>query len=86
MTDSHDGGEGLPTAAYEWRYVDWDKGHTVLRHDKPNRDSFQVELELKYQLVRRSDVKALIQDKIREVQREKKPLDDGYGNLINGWN
>lgn len=23
----------LPTAAYEWRYVDWEEGHTVLCHE-----------------------------------------------------
>lgn len=68
MTDSNESG-GLPTAAYEWRYVDWDEGHTVLRHDKPDRNSFDVELELKHELVRKSDVKALIQDRGFTIQQ-----------------
>ena len=73
MTDSNEeSGAGLPTAAYEWRYVDWDEGHTVLRHDKPDRNSFDVELELKHELVRKSDVKALIQDKIKIIQQMEK--------------
>ena len=70
MTDSNEESGGLPTAAYEWRYVDWDEGHTVLRHDKPNRDSFDVELELKHKLVRKSDVNALIQEAV-EHELEK---------------
>jgi len=55
MSDEERG--GLPTAAYEWRYVDWEEGHTVLRHNRPDRNSFDVELSLEAELVRSSDTK-----------------------------
>jgi len=60
----------LPVAAYEWRYVDWEDGHTVLRHDEPDRDSFDVELELVDELVRKSNAEEAIQEREEQVRQE----------------
>jgi len=57
----------LPVAAYEWRYVDWMAGHTTLRHEEPDRSSFDVELELVDELVTKSDAK----EAIKETRRTK---------------
>jgi len=59
----------LPVAAYEWRYVDWEAGHTVLRHEEPDRNSFDVELELVDELVRKSDA-----EEAREEARRTKEM------------
>lgn len=56
----------LPVAAYEWRYVDWEDGHTVLRHEEPDRNSFDVELELVGELVKKSEA----EEAIREAREE----------------
>jgi len=64
----------LETAAYEWRYVDWENGHTVLRHNEPE-NNFDVELELVDELVRRKDVEQLIEDRIDYVYEEEHNAD-----------
>jgi len=69
----------LPTTAFEWRYEDWEKGHTVLRHDEPE-NNFDVELSLEAELVRRSDVEQLIKERL-QTQRKKVQDNNAFDRL-----
>ena len=73
MSDEQE--EALPTALVR----DEDGALFSYRHTN------LVDLKDGDELVRRKDVKALIQAKLREIQREKKPINQGFSNLINGW-
>jgi len=72
----------LPVAAYEWRYVDWEEAHTVLRHDEPDRSSFDVELELVDELVTKPDAEEAIQE---ARQQERQEIIDKIKEKENEW-
>ena len=83
MTKQQEESKGVPTAAYEWRYVDWEEAHTTIRKDKPDRNSFDVELKIVNELVTRKDheqklkqqqeeLKQLIQDKIEKLHKKNR--------------
>lgn len=76
MTDSdnEDGGGGLPTAAYEW-----------IREYDGNRSASMIPIEAESmkcnELVRRSDVKALIQERLEKAE-EKVEKYNGFDRLF----
>ena len=75
MTDSNEENGGLPTAAIEEKCVECGRVDYVYSTDYEGRGSNCSNPESKDQeLVRRSDVKALIQDKIQEFESEHEEI------------